>query len=140
MQHSDKHTCNIRLKTQMRHCGQTLTTYVYNHCNICNIFDLLLQNPYETIGPYIYTFQRFEHLTYTRSMYFQCNISLLLGRMEARRCDGGSGRTTGRGQPCAAPSCWSAWWSSLRSSRSPRPMTSNAQRRKRRMYPVAAGV
>jgi hypothetical protein len=36
MQHSDKHTCNIRLKKQTKH-GHILTTYVYNHRNICNI-------------------------------------------------------------------------------------------------------
>ena len=37
MQHSDKHTCDIRLKKQMTHWGRTLATYVYNHCNMCNI-------------------------------------------------------------------------------------------------------
>ena len=31
-----KRTCNIRLKKQMKH-EQKLATYVYNHCNICNI-------------------------------------------------------------------------------------------------------
>ena len=37
MQHSDKHTCNIRLKKQVKHWEQTFATYVYNHCNIYNI-------------------------------------------------------------------------------------------------------
>jgi hypothetical protein len=32
-----KHTCNIPLKKQMKHWRHTLATYVYNHCNICNI-------------------------------------------------------------------------------------------------------
>jgi hypothetical protein len=65
--------------------------------------------------------------TYTCIMCFQCNISLLLRRMEARRRAGGSdpatlvggggstmrwggnGRTVGRGQLHAASSCRSAW-------------------------------
>ena len=37
MQHLDKHTYNVSLKKQMKHQEQKLTTYVYNHCNICNI-------------------------------------------------------------------------------------------------------
>jgi hypothetical protein len=32
---SRKNTCNIRLK-QLKYLKQTLTTYVYIHCNICN--------------------------------------------------------------------------------------------------------
>ena len=37
MQHSDKtRTCNIHLK-QLKYLEQTLATYVYSHCNICNI-------------------------------------------------------------------------------------------------------
>jgi hypothetical protein len=37
VQHSDKHTCNIRLEKQLKHWEQKLATYVYIHCNICNI-------------------------------------------------------------------------------------------------------
>jgi hypothetical protein len=37
MKHPNKYTCNIRLKKQMKHLEQTLATYVYNHCNMCNI-------------------------------------------------------------------------------------------------------
>jgi tellurite resistance protein TehA-like permease len=37
MQYIGKHTCNIHLKKQMKHWGQMFATYVYNHCNICNI-------------------------------------------------------------------------------------------------------
>jgi hypothetical protein len=37
MQHPNKHTCNILLKKQMKHLEQTLVTYMYSHCNICNI-------------------------------------------------------------------------------------------------------
>jgi hypothetical protein len=33
----DKNTCNIHVKKQMKHCEQKLATYVYNHCNICDI-------------------------------------------------------------------------------------------------------
>jgi hypothetical protein len=32
----------------MKHFQQTLATYVYNHCNMCNIRKLPLQHPYET--------------------------------------------------------------------------------------------
>jgi hypothetical protein len=37
MHHSDKHTCNIHLKKQMKHWEQAFAAYVYNHCNIYNI-------------------------------------------------------------------------------------------------------
>jgi hypothetical protein len=37
MQHSNKHTCNIRLEKQLKYWEQKLTTYLYNHCNIWNI-------------------------------------------------------------------------------------------------------
>ena len=37
MQHPNKHTCNIRLEKLMKHWKEKLATYVYNHCNICNI-------------------------------------------------------------------------------------------------------
>ena len=83
MQHPDKHTCNLRLKQQMKHFEQTLTTYVYSHCNMCNILiyfcNILmkhLQHPFETS-------ETLE--TYFCNMRFQRNISLLFGRMEARR-------------------------------------------------------
>ena len=37
MQHPDKHTYKLCLKKQMKHLEQTFATYVYSHCNICNI-------------------------------------------------------------------------------------------------------
>ena len=37
MHHLDKHTCNIRMKKQIKHLEQMLATYMYSHCNICNI-------------------------------------------------------------------------------------------------------
>ena len=85
---------------------------MYNHFNTCNI-------------PIYFCNIRMKHLqhtsktsetleTYACNMCFQRNISLLLGRMEARRRveftgggggstvrRGGSGRTTRRGQPSA---------------------------------------
>ena len=55
MQHPNKHTCNIRLKKEMKHWEQTFITYVYNHCNIynitiyfCNIHMKYLQHTFET--------------------------------------------------------------------------------------------
>jgi hypothetical protein len=64
----------------MKYLEHMLATYVYNHCNIpiyfCNIHIKHLQRTSETP----------ETLKiYACNMWFQCNISLLLGRMEARR-------------------------------------------------------
>ena len=73
MQHPNKYTCNMRLeKTQMKHWEQKFTTYVYNHCNMCNI-------------PIYYCNIRMKHLqhtsetskiieTYACNMRFQRNI------------------------------------------------------------------
>jgi hypothetical protein len=65
MQHSDKtlttiyvnHMCetyvmfrkthmNLRLKKQMKHLEQIVATYVYSHCNICNIYMKHLQHTF----------------------------------------------------------------------------------------------
>jgi hypothetical protein len=90
MQHPNKHTCNIRLKKQMKHLEHMLATYMYNHCNMCNITIYFcnihmkhLQHTSETLK------------TYSCNMCFQRNNSLLLGIMEARWCvvfTGGSAR------------------------------------------------
>jgi hypothetical protein len=57
--------CNIRLK-QLKHLKHTLATYVYNHCNICNIKIKHLQHTSETT-------ETFE--TYTCNIqYNHCNI------------------------------------------------------------------
>jgi hypothetical protein len=37
MQYPNKHTCNIHLEKIDETMEQKLETYVYNHCNICNI-------------------------------------------------------------------------------------------------------
>jgi hypothetical protein len=37
MQHPDETPANIRLKKQMKHSEHTLETYMYSHCNMCNI-------------------------------------------------------------------------------------------------------
>ena len=82
----------IRLKRQMEHLERALATYVYNHCNMCNI----------TIYFFNIHMKHLQHIsetsetikTYSCNMHFQRNISLLLGRTEARRCvvfTGGSG-------------------------------------------------
>jgi hypothetical protein len=80
MQHSNKHTFNIRLKKQMKYLDQTL-----DHCNMYNIAIYFynihmkhLQNTYKTSE---------TNETYSCNMRFQRNISLLLeGRMKARWC------------------------------------------------------
>ena len=64
----------------MKHWEQTLATYIYNHCNICNILiyfcDICMKHLQHTS-------ETSEILkTYACNMRFQRNIILLLGRME----------------------------------------------------------
>ena len=61
MQHLNKHTYNIYQEKQMKHLEQTFATYVYSHCNICNIPIYFcnvhikhLQHISETLGTYTY--------------------------------------------------------------------------------------
>ena len=91
----------------MKHLELTLATYVYNHCNMCNI----------TIYFYNIHMEHLQHTsqiseiieTYSCNICFECNISLLLGRMEARRCvvfTGGSGLAVlVGGGPAAVAAC-----------------------------------
>ena len=37
MQYPDETLANIRLENEMKHLEHTLETYVYSHCNMCNI-------------------------------------------------------------------------------------------------------
>jgi hypothetical protein len=37
MQHLNETLANIRLENEMKHLEYTLETYVYSHCNMCNI-------------------------------------------------------------------------------------------------------
>ena len=37
MQHPDETLAKIRLENEMKHVEHTLETYVYSHCNMCNI-------------------------------------------------------------------------------------------------------
>jgi hypothetical protein len=68
----------------MKHSEHTFETYMYNHCNMCNILIYFcnmkmkhLQHPDETS----------EILEiYLCNMGFQRNVILLFGRMEACRC------------------------------------------------------
>jgi hypothetical protein len=55
MQHPEKTLANICLEIKMKHLEHTLETYVYSHCNMCNIsiyfFNMKikhLQHPDET--------------------------------------------------------------------------------------------
>jgi hypothetical protein len=131
--YANKHTCNIRSKKQMKHSKRMLATYMYNHCNMCNI-PIYFCNIY--IKYMQHTSKTSETIeTYFCNVRFQHNISLLFGKMEARRClvftrgsglaalvgrgqrqwhyiaegrhqpheQGGCGRVTWRGQPRAAP-------------------------------------
>ena len=55
MQHPDETLGNIRLENEIKHLEHTLETYVYSHCNMCNILIYFcnikmkyLQHPDET--------------------------------------------------------------------------------------------
>ena len=80
MQHLDKHTYNIRLKKQIKHWEQTFATYVYNHCNICNILIYFYNIHTKRLQHTSNTSEILE--TYACNMHFERNITLLLGRME----------------------------------------------------------
>jgi hypothetical protein len=92
-----------------------LATYVYNHCNMCNIMIYFCNINMKQLQHTSETSEAIE--TYSRNLRFQHNISLLLDRMEARRCvvftggsglaalcrrhDGGSGCTLQKGASAA---------------------------------------
>jgi hypothetical protein len=58
----------------MKHLEQTLVTYVYNRCNMCNIPIYLFNIRMKHLQ---HTSETFE--IYDCKMRFHCNISLLLG-------------------------------------------------------------
>ena len=79
--HPDETLANIRLENEMKHLEHTLETYVYSHCNMCNV-------------PIYFCNIKMKHLqhldktsetlkTYACNMGFQRNVIVLLGRMEA---------------------------------------------------------
>jgi hypothetical protein len=70
MQHTNKHTCNIRLEKTDETLGAKAGYIHVQHRNICMKH---LQHTSETLE------------THACNMRFQRNISLLLGRIEARR-------------------------------------------------------
>ena len=86
LQHLDDNTCNIRL-IEMKHLEYTIETYVYSHCNMCNIpiyfcnisiyfcnIDIKhVQHTYETLE------------TYVCNMLFQRKHLLVASQMEAPR-------------------------------------------------------
>ena len=72
----------IRLKRQMEHLERTLATYVYNHCNMCNIMIYFCNIQMKHLQHISEISETIE--IYSCNMRFQRNISLLLGRMEAR--------------------------------------------------------
>jgi hypothetical protein len=76
LQHLDEHTCNICL-IQMKHLELKLETYVYSHCNICNIRIYFCNTDTKRLQHTSKTSETPE--TYVCNMRFQCNISILLG-------------------------------------------------------------
>jgi hypothetical protein len=86
IQHPDQNTCKYTSETEMKHFEQSLATFSWNTCNICNI-------------PIYFCNIHMKHLQHTSetSKTHESNISMLLGRMEARRSvefNGGSGPAT----------------------------------------------
>jgi hypothetical protein len=77
MQHPYEILANICLEKQMRHSDHTLQTYVYSHCNMCNV----------SIYFYNIKMKHLQHLdktsetlkTYACNMGFQRNVIVLLG-------------------------------------------------------------
>ena len=68
----------------MKYLEQTLATYVYRDCNICNIqiyFRNIQMKHLQDTSKTCETLQ-----TYVCIMHFQRNISLLFGKMEAHCC------------------------------------------------------
>jgi hypothetical protein len=91
----NKHTCNIRMKKQMKYLEQMFATYMYNHCNMCNIL-IYFCNIH---------MNHLQHTSETNKMY-GCEISWPLGRIEASRrveFTGASGLVTLVGGGLAAP-------------------------------------
>jgi hypothetical protein len=117
MQHPNKHTCNIRLKKQIKHLEQTFATCVYNHFNMCNIMIYFCNIHLKHL--------RHTSETYSCDMRFQRNISLLLSRMEAHHrvmFTGGSGSATLlRGGPVVVAACCGREASAARAAGRPRP-------------------
>jgi hypothetical protein len=68
----------------MKYLGHTLETYVYSHCNICNIPIYFCNIDKKHLQHTSETHETFE--AYVWNMCFQRNISLLLRRMKARWC------------------------------------------------------
>ena len=68
----------------MKYWEQNLTTYLDNYCNICNISIYLWNIHMKRLQHTSETSEIIE--TYSCNIRFQCNISLLLSRMETHRC------------------------------------------------------
>jgi hypothetical protein len=93
IQHPNKHTCNRRLKKLER----TLATYMYKHCNICNITIYFCNIHMKRLQHTSRIFETIE--TYSCNMRFQRNMSFATwqnGGSSPRWCvvfTGGSGLT-----------------------------------------------
>jgi hypothetical protein len=72
-QHPNKNTSNVRLKKQMKHLKQTLATYMFSHCNICDI-------PIYFCNIYTKPLQHISEISTTTETYI-CNIE---GRASCR--------------------------------------------------------
>jgi hypothetical protein len=71
------------MKKQMKHLEHTLATYVYSHCNMCNILTYFCDIQMKDMQYPDKTSKTLE--TYACNMRFQRNVTLQLGGREARR-------------------------------------------------------
>jgi hypothetical protein len=90
---SDKHFCNIYPKKQMKHWEQKVATYVYNHCNICNI----------PIYFYNIHMKHFQHTYETSETLAFCNMGeARAGRIQPLRSEPLTSGST-RAPPASVP-------------------------------------
>jgi hypothetical protein len=80
MQYLDETLANIHLKNEMKHFEHKLETYVYSHCNMCNISIYFCNIKMKhTCNIHM---KHLKHLKHTLATW------ALLGRMEARQRGG----------------------------------------------------
>jgi hypothetical protein len=84
MQHPDETLANICMEKQIKHSEHTLETYMYSHCNICNIPIHFCNIKMKHLQHPDKTSETLE--TYLCNMSFHRNVIFLLGLIEACRC------------------------------------------------------
>jgi nitrite reductase/ring-hydroxylating ferredoxin subunit len=70
----------------MKYFEQTLVTFIWNTCNICNISIYFCNIRMKALGTYLWNIWNTWNIRLQHALSAQRNISLLRRRMEARRC------------------------------------------------------